>query len=522
MQTYPLGQQSFKSIIERGDVYIDKTHFIPLLLKNQFYFLSRPRRFGKSLLLSTLEQFFLGNKALFKGLAIENYKWKWDYYPVLRFDFTGAEYSREGNLESKIEWMLQQLEDQYGIDRFRGQASARFENLIISCVRKFGQKVVVLIDEYEKALLDAFYDNSLANSHRNILSGFYSVIKSQSDNIKMALITGITRLGHLNIFSGLNNLTDISLDEEYDTICGVTSDEIVKYLMPGVKALADKKGIDLESALALLKENYDGYHFSSRLIDVYNPYSLLTALSKRDLEFAWFMSGSSTFLLERLKEEEFDLFDLIGSKASRDDLLGMDSDMMDPISLLYQSGYLTIKQYDDKRSIYTLGLPNLEVSDALYNAIIPYYLGKKQKLNIEQRYTLCDLIETGDAQGIVDWLKKFFIRIPYQVKLLPLHDKMQRESDFQFIIYAIFALACQLGNIELEYSTSIGRIDLLLKTRKFVYLFEFKLGENVKEAADQIVKRRYAEGLSVDNRQIFKIGISFSPEERTISDYIIN
>lgn len=391
--TYPLGQQNFGSLRERGDVYIDKTQYIPLLLKNQFYFLSRPRRFGKSLFLSTLEHFFLGHRQLFEGLAIDSYEWKWEKHPVIRLDFTGENYHVTGNLEKNISWMLQKAEEQLGVGSIDGTIANRFEHLIIKGAEKFGQKVVILIDEYEKALLDVSANMEMFEAHRNMLSGFYSVIKKQSGNIKLAFITGITRFGHLNIFSGLNNLTDISLDDEYDCICGITENEIIQHLKPGIDALAAKKDIEPEDALLLLKKNYDGYHFSKRMIDVYNPYSLLTALSKKEFEYTWFMSGSSSFLLDRLSESEFDLFSLLGTSASRDELLGLDPEMLDSIPLLYQSGYFTIKDYDKKKNAYTLGLPNMEVKDALLNAVIPYYLNRKQRFTASDRFSLFEMIE---------------------------------------------------------------------------------------------------------------------------------
>ena len=520
-QNYPLGQQDFKSLRERGDVYVDKTKYIPMLIKKQFYFLSRPRRFGKSLFLSTLECFFSGQRDLFKGLAVESLDWEWEEFPVIDLDFTGENYHVEGNLEAYIHWMLQKQESRMGVETVKGSVAVRFENLIIRCAEKFGRQVVILIDEYEKALLDVFDSKQLFSSHRNCLSAFYSVIKKQSENIKFVFITGITRFGHLNIFSGLNNLTDISLDDEYEAICGITEVEIREFLMPGISSLSEKLGCDPDATLSLLKKNYDGYHFSKRMVDVYNPYSLLTALSKGETEYTWFTSGSSSFLLERLRESQFDLFNLLSSRATRDELLGLDPEMMNSIPLLYQSGYLTIKDYNPVRKTYQLGLPNLEVKDALLNAVIPFYLGKKEKFTPDDRYDLFEMIENGDANGIVDWLKKFFLRVSYNVKLLPLHDRLRQESDFQFVIYAIFALASELGNIELEYATSFGRIDLVLKGKNYIYIFEFKLGEDAASAIRQIEDKDYAAALETDSRKVFKIGISFSSETRTISEAVI-
>ena len=520
-QNYPLGQQDFKSLRERGDVYVDKTKYIPMLLNKQFYFLSRPRRFGKSLFLSTLECFFSGQKDLFKDLYIETFEWKWEEFPVIHLDFTGENYHVEGNLEAYIHWMLQKHECRMGVETVEGTVAVRFENLIMRCAEKFGRRVVILIDEYEKPLLDVFDKKPLFSNYRNSLSAFYSVIKKQSENINFVFITGITRFGHLNIFSGLNNLTDISLDEEYESICGITEEEIKAFLMPGISALSEKLGCDHDSTLSLLKKNYDGYHFSKRMVDVYNPYSLLTALSKGETEYTWFMSGSSSFLLERLRASQFDLFNLLNSRATRDELLGLDQEIMNSISLLYQSGYLTIKDYNPIRKTYGLGLPNLEVRDALLNAVIPFYLGKKERFTPDDRYDLFEMIENGDAEGIVDWLKKFFLRVSYHVKLLPLRDRLHQESDFQFVIYAIFALASDLGNIELEYTTSFGRIDLVLKGRNYIYIFEFKLGEDAVSAINQIEGKDYATAFDTDSRKVFKIGISFSSETRTVSDAII-
>lgn len=513
-EVYPIGEQSFKEIRETGKVYIDKTSFIPLLLRNKYYFLSRPRRFGKSLLLSVLENFFLGRRKLFKSLAIDSYDWGWEEYPVIRINLGEGSYSKENGLETRLYEILEEYEARYGIHGAGDDPRARFRHLIIKLYEKFNKGVVILIDEYEKPLLDAmpkpFFDKV-----QDEMADFYSVLKNNDEKIKFLFLTGVTRFGHLNIFSGFNNIIDISLDDEYSDLCGISEDEMERYLRSGIERFAVSYDIDYLNAKARLKKYYDGYHFSRKLIDVYNPFSLLNCLSASRLTSRWFQTGSSRYLLERLRDNDFDITSLDSLKAGEETLLGIDSSMNDSVTLLYQSGYLTIKSYDPETNRYALGLPNYEVSTALFSAIIPYYLGRKYEGTDEDAYGFIEMLKTGKPYEAMEWLQGYFSSIPQDVKL-------NYESDFQQIIYAFFALCCQLAHTTLEKKTSNGRIDMVFTTEKFVYVFEFKRGEDARKALDQINDRQYALPWQADRRKVYKIGVAFSPKSRGISGFLIS
>lgn len=358
---YPIGEQNFPKIREGNYLYVDKTQYIPLLLDQSYYFLSRPRRFGKSLLLSTLESFFSGRRELFKGLAVEKFEWDWSAYPVIRMDLSEGSFSDPGGLRSRLTSLLDYKEKEFGLEKVYDQLSDRFTHLIKRLKDKTGKGVVILIDEYEKPLLDSF-NTPFAEEYKNDLRNFYSVLKANTDSIRFLFITGVTRFGHLNIFSGLNNLNDISIDDRYAAICGITSEELIENFSFAIEEFAREEQTDFDGALKLLKDYYDGYHFSKGLIDIYNPFSLLKCLDVNELRSSWFLTGSSSYLLDRLKENHYDLTEFEGIKASANTLLGEDASINDPVTLLYQSGYLTIKDYDRQRKRYILGLPNEEVS----------------------------------------------------------------------------------------------------------------------------------------------------------------
>ena len=374
-QKYGLGKQDFKSLRNRDFVYVDKTDFIIRLLEGtDYYFLSRPRRFGKTLFISTLYNFFKGNRELFKGLAIDSYDWNWETYPVIRINLGEGSYSRADGLTERLNEILSEIEKSYGLDACGNDPRSRLHNLILTLNEHFQNHVVVLIDEYEKPLLDTINEN-FNQRYQKELADFYSVLKNNEESIRFLFVTGVTRFGHLNIFSGFNNLTDISIDDEYASICGITQEEILTYLSPGINELADAWKCSFDDTIAKLKQNYDGYHFSASMVDIYNPFSLLTCLQAKRLSSTWFQSASSRYLLDNLRRNRYDLTALDGSKVDENKLLGSDATMHDPITLLYQSGYLTIKGFNPITQLYTLGLPNQEVATALYSIIIPYYLG---------------------------------------------------------------------------------------------------------------------------------------------------
>lgn len=522
MVKYPIGQQDFKGIREGGYAYVDKTDYIRLLLNNKYYFLSRPRRFGKSLFLSTLHYFFSGERNLFRGLAIDSWsEWRWSKHPVIHVSFISGAFYEENGLRERLERIIKETAESYGVKAEGGSPGEKFRSLILALCRKYDEKVVVLVDEYDKPLLDVMDRVEILAANRDLLSSFYSVIKDSDEFLLMAFLTGVTRFGHLNIFSGLNNLKDISLSGEYSAVCGITQEEVNENFQEGIENLAKKMQVPYNEAVQLLKEYYDGYHFSDELIDVYNPYSLITALSEGKVKDIWPYTGNSNYLLQQLRKEEFDLFDLEGTEASSRVLLGTNPEYADPITLLYQSGYLTIKGLGRKADRYILGLPNHEVSSALYEAIIPFYTGHNRPLP-EKDYTKIETwMQTGNVEGFLLWLKEFFAKVTYDVKLLPLSDRMRQESDFQFVVYCILALSCGLTNVKLEETTSNGRIDISVETQNFVYIFEFKMGQDAEEALNQIKRKDYTARWASDSRRVITVGVAFSPDTRGISDYAI-
>lgn len=512
---YGLGKADFVSLRERGFVYVDKTQFIIRLLEGtDCYFLSRPRRFGKSLFISTLECFFQGRKDLFEELAIENYDWDWSTYPVIRIDLSNGSYSEDWGVEERLNEIIAHCAAKYGVAVSGNSSRARFTNLIYSLNSKYGRQAVVLIDEYEKPLLDSFHNKARLEVFKGKLRDFYSVLKDSEPYLRFVFITGVTRFGHLNIFSGLNNLTDISLYDDFADICGITENEIEKYLWPGVEQYAKKQGLDTSAILLQLKNFYDGYHFSKSLVDIYNPFSLMESLLVSELTSKWFLSGSSSFLIDILRRSNFDLAKLEGIQVSRETLLGDDAYMGDIVPLMYQSGYITIKSYDKARALYSLGFPNVEVKEALFSSIIPYYLGTDKTNTRDEAFRFVDWLKEGKAREAMEWLKGFFSSIPNDMKL-------DRESDFQNVIYSFFALAGLLGKTELEKHTSDGIIDMIFQTDSFVYVFEFKRGDNAKTALDQINAKEYAQQWCCDPRKVIKIGVAFSPAKRGIAEYII-
>lgn len=397
-QKYGIGKQDFGSLREGAFIYVDKTQFIIDLIEGPgFYFLSRPRRFGKSLFLSTLENFFRGRRELFKELAIDSYPWDWQEFPVIRINLGEGSYFKDFGLEERLNEILDDYETKYAIPTSGGSPRSRFRSLLKSLNRKFDRKVVILIDEYEKPLLDTI-DRPHFQRYQDELADFYSVLKNNEENVKLLFITGVTRFGHLNIFSGFNNLKDVSLEEEYSAICGITEDEMLQHLRPGIEKFAKAYNLDYDGAVARLKKYYDGYHFSRELTDIYNPFSLLSCLNASRLTSKWFQSGSSRYLLNQLKSNKYDLSNLEGIKASEDTLSGVDASMKDSVTLLYQSGYLTIKHYDYNTTFYTLGIPNYEVRTALYSVIIPYYLGAKYNNATPEAYGFIEMLKYGNAE----------------------------------------------------------------------------------------------------------------------------
>jgi len=371
---YPIGIQNFEKIRKDGYLYIDKTALIyQLAHTGSYYFLSRPRRFGKSLLLSTLEAYLQGKKELFNGLAIEHLEKEWTKYPVLHLDLNARHYKDAAALTSILNEYLEKWEALYGNEKQGRGLEERFAYIIEQAYKATGQRVVILIDEYDKPMLQALHDDDLQNQLRNILKPFYGVLKTMDGYIKLAFLTGVTKFGKVSVFSDLNNLMDISMDDRYIEICGITEKEIHTYMEEGVHELASAQGMTYEATCLKLKERYDGYHFTEDSIGLYNPFSLLNTFAKRKFGDYWFETGTPSYLVELLKHAHYDLYEMANTETDADVLNSIDAASRNPIPVIYQSGYLTIKDYDTRFNIYKLGFPNLEVEEGFVKYLLPFY-----------------------------------------------------------------------------------------------------------------------------------------------------
>lgn len=513
-QKYPIGKQVFQDIRERNFVYIDKTQYIMSLLDgSDFYFLSRPRRFGKSLFLSTLQCLFEGKKEFFKGLAIETYDWEWVPYPIIRLDMGGGTYSSLDGLKTRCRILLDLVSKKYDVYSNESEPGERLGDLIRLLHEKYGRKVVILVDEYEKPLLDSL-EKPHFESFKHQLHDLYSAFKDNEEHIRLLFITGITRFGKLNIFSGLNNLDDISFSGNYSGICGITEDEMLRYLRPGIERFAAKQGVSFEKGLETLKFFYDGYHFSSQLLDIYNPFSLLNCLANSEITTNWFESGSSTFLINLIQRKRYELDNIEGCKATASRLASLSPDLSDPVPLLYQSGYLTIKDFSKTDLLYTLGYPNTEVKEGILNILIPYYLGKPINSYNLPSNQIGQWLNEGNPEKFIEWLAGVFATIPFD-----LHMKYERE--YQAIIFSILNLVGLRENVKIETHMATGSTDIEVNAGRYVYIFELKLRASASAAVRQIEEKGYAEKFRGTDKTVFAIGLKFNAPKHTLSKYEI-
>ena len=519
MARYPIGQQDFGDIRTGGFTYVDKTEFIIKLLEgNKYYFLTRPRRFGKSLFLSTLEYFFKGKKELFEGLAVCKYPWTWESFPVIHIDFGIRTYTDYNSLLRSLQTYLESYEKLFDITPSPdADIYDRFYALINKTFHNTGKKVVVLIDEYEKPVIDNIDNPELFEKHRDILRGFYSVLKASDSAIKLVFLTGITKFGQMNVFSGLNNLRDISMSEDFSSICGITEDELKENFEEGLQLFSQKRDLSYEEVLQLLKDNYDGYHFNGNCPDIYNPYSLINAFADLWIRPYWSFTGTPSLLAKILKLKNFDLEKLDGAKISEERLIGADLQFDDPLALFYLTGYLTIKSYQPSDHSYILGYPNKEVEEAFFNFLLPNFSGinkTESETYLEQLY---ECFESGNPKKAVEVLREFSKSISYDV--IP---KIHSERQFQYLIYIICKLLSSRSNtISVEQKTSDGRIDILMETPKYVYIMELKFDKNAENAIQQIREKKYGLPYQHDHREVYYIGINYSSREKCIDDFII-
>lgn len=510
---YPTGQQDFKKIREQGKVYIDKTELIPSLIKKNCVFLSRPRRFGKSLLLSTLRYYFEGEKDLFKGLAIYDLEKDWKKYSVLFLEFSRIDANDPDALTGSLENQFSNWEEKYSIDKFDLPYSQRFDKIIRKVSEMTGQKVVILIDEYDNPLINTIINSEIHERHKELLKSVYSNLKPLDEYIEFAMLTGVSRFSKAGVFSGLNNLNDISFNEEYSTICGFTESEIRKYLWSGVRKLGETEDCEPRDAMQLLKSQYDGYHFAKDLTDVYNPYSLLNCLQDRQISNYWIESGTPTFLVNRLKESDSSFQQIFNEEADTMDLATVDTAFSSPVALLFQTGYLTIKSYEKKKNLYKLGVPNNEVREGFFTVLLSQWIEKDRRQTIRTVDRMRDCLDRGEIQEFLEILRGFFAGISYRL------TSKKPEIYFENNLYVIFQL---MGHEVLaEDETSWGRIDLTVKTADYIYIFEIKVDKSACEALEQIKKKGYDLKYANDRRQVICVGVNFSSEQRNITDWLI-
>ena len=509
---YPIGIQDFQSLRQDGYLYIDKTEMIYQLVKTgRYYFLSRPRRFGKSLLVSTLEAYFEGKRELFQGLAMERLEQEWAAYPVLHLDLNIDKYDTPESVDRMLNDSLAEWERRYGSSPSEVTPALRFAGVIRRAYEKTGHRVAILVDEYDKPLLNAIGNKPLQEGFRSSLKPFYGVLKTMDRYIKFALLTGVTKFGKVSVFSDLNNLEDISMNERFVGLCGITEREIHEYMEPQLHELAAAQGLSYEEACGRLKEMYDGYHFAEDTEGIYNPFSLLNTFKSRKFGNYWFETGTPTYLVELLKRSRYNLKDLPEAVGNADVLNSIYGDD-EPLPVIYQSGYLTIKGYNPRFGTYRLGFPNKEVEKGFMEFLVPFYTSvKKDEAPFAIERFVCE-VEDGDVDAFFGRLRSFLADSPYELaRDLELH--------YQNVLFILFKLLGLYVNV--EYHTSQGRIDMVVQTERYVYVMEFKLDGTAEEALRQIEERQYALPFTSDRRKLFKIGVNFSEKTRNIERWIV-
>jgi hypothetical protein len=533
----PIGIQSFSELRKNEQVYVDKTAFVHQLAYSfNPFFLARPRRFGKSLLISTLDAFFRGQRELFEGLAIAELEHEWEEFPILHIDLNGADYTdtkveietvyEDGSkstkevdaLTAKLHQILVKYEAIWGVRSNAGSVSSRLQNLIEKMASVAGKNGVVLIDEYDKPLLETLEDETLHDAYRNTLRAFYGVLKSVDQYLRFVLITGVTKFSKVSIFSDMNQLRDISLENGFSAVCGITEEELQETFKPEIRALADNLGYTYDEALARLKEEYDGYHFSKNSPDIYNPYSVINTFAKLDFSDYWFQSGTPTFLIKLIRQSNFDTLQFQGEiMAGVDEMTDFRYGSPNLLPVLFQSGYLTIRSYDRDYDAYMLGFPNKEVEQGFLKSLLPMYLDQKAAVNdsdFDVRLFVRDLA-AQNIDAFINRLRALFSAVPHG-------EDAEHEHYYQSIFYIIFSLMGQF--VTAEEHTYKGRSDAVVQTKDAIFVFEFKLSSGdsdkvVQSALDQIEQTGYAERYAASPKKVYKIGVQFDPEKRNITGW---
>ena len=516
LKLYPIGIQTFERIRKEDKLYIDKTEYIYRMAHTSgtYFFLGRPRRFGKSLLVTTMQSYFEGKKELFKGLAIENLEKEWTEYPVLHFDMSGGKHMDKEQLEEYLDYRLQEEEKKWGITKPVKGANNRLIDLINTAYEKSGKQVVVLIDEYDAPMLDVVHEKEQLDMLRNMMRNFYSPLKYSEAKLRFVFLTGITKFSQVSIFSELNNIINISMSDEYAGICGITKEELLTQMSEDIDELAKSQELTREETIAELKENYDGYHFSAKSPDVYNPFSLLNCFSTREFGAYWFSSGTPTYLIKMMRK-----FKVMPTNISRmyakSSAFDAPTENMTAITpLLYQSGYLTIKGYDKFSKLYTLDLPNKEIKVGLFESLLPNYLEGMFAQNGDVAIAqMSVLIRQDNMDGALQLLQTFLGTVPYC-------NVTNYEEHYQQMLYIIFSLLTGYV-VDVEVHTPKGRLDIVMLTHTRLYIIELKLNKNAQAALQQINLKNYAQRFALCGKPVSKVGINFDSTTGNIEDWVI-
>ena len=521
---YPIGIQSFETIRRDGYVYVDKTDLVYKLAQGHIYFLARPRRFGKSLLVSTLKAYFEGRKDLFEGLKMAELETEWTKYPVISFDFNGLSNQEKNPLRSYLFSQIVATEKKYNITpEDTDDLGLRFRRLIPALHEVTGQQVVVLIDEYDKPLLDLLDtgnpdDEQKLNANRELLKAFFSIFKATDDHLRFVMLTGITKFSQVSMFSGFNQPDDISLSNRYDTLLGITEEELHTVFAEGINELAEEEGCSVNEIQESLKRHYDGYHFSKRMVDVYNPFSILNTFAHLDMKSYWFVSGTPTYLVRLLGNSQESVMEYTSQSYPEQMFIDYKADKEMPLPMIFQAGYLTIKGYDKDFNTYHLDFPNNEVKQGLITLLANNYLGQEY----EMTSTLVNIVRAlrdGDLEQVRKLFTGFLAETPYSMR--PKKDQKQRELYFHYTFYLLMRLiSCY--TVYTEKQLSEGRADCIIETPKYIYIFEFKLDGTADEALQQIRDRGYAKAYEADKRPLYNVGASFSSKTGTIEEWEID
>ena len=517
LKLYPVGIQTFEEVVKRNLLYVDKTEYVYRMTHGggKYFFLSRPRRFGKSLLTSTFQSYFEGKKELFKGLAIEQLETDWTEYPVLHFSMASGKHMEKEQLQRYLLYILKRNEENFGIENDSIDPNIRLSNLIQTAYQKTGRQVVVLIDEYDAPLLDVVHEETSLKDLREIMRNFYSPLKDCEPYLRFVFLTGITKFSQLSIFSELNNISNVSMDDEYAGICGITMDELQTQMSEDVEALGKKLEMTREETIDALRRYYDGYHFSGMSPDIFNPFSLLNAMARGKLDYYWFASGTPTYLINMMRKFDVVYTDFAeGMEADASDFDAPTETMTTLTPLLYQSGYITIKDYDKKYGSYTLGIPNREVRIGLTKALIPYYVTPNTLATNNTVRNMARALDKEDLNLALQHLQTFLGSLPYC-------DNTNYEGHYQQMLFVIFTLLSAYM-VDIEVRTPRGRVEMVLRTDTHLYLFELKLGKSADAAMRQIDLKEYPKRFALCGLPIVKVAINFDMDKHTITDWIVD